>query len=135
MASLNGSSTASATFTYNPTTFVQNKTFSFTPTTDADNVTLAEFRFYGWNGGDPGGTMAFDNVATTLDVVSEIPVFWPVLFVIACMLIGKEKRRLQQLLRISFRTVRSRKKVSAQRATLMPCTLEFVRRDGPASFR
>ncbi len=93
---LNGSSTAYATFTYNPTSSTQNQTFSFTPTTDATNVTLAEFRFYGWNGGDPGGTMAFDNVATTLDIVPEIPVFWPVLFVIACILIGKEKRRFQR---------------------------------------
>jgi hypothetical protein len=91
---LNGSSTAYATSTYNPTPSTQNQTFSFTPTTDATNVTLAEFRFYGWNGGDPGGTMAFDNVATTLDIVPEIPVFWPVLFFIACILIGKEKRRL-----------------------------------------
>jgi hypothetical protein len=46
--------------------------------------------------------MAFDNVATTLDIVPEIPAFWPVLFVIACILIGKEKRRLQQSLRIRF---------------------------------
>jgi hypothetical protein len=68
---LNGSATAADTFDYNPTPSVQNKTFNFTPTTDADNVTLAEFRFYGWNGGDPTGSLAFDNVATTVDIVPE----------------------------------------------------------------
>jgi hypothetical protein len=68
---LNGSATAYDSFDYNPTPSTQNKTFNFTPTTDADNVTLAEFRFYGWNGGDPGGTLAFDNVATTVGIVPE----------------------------------------------------------------
>ena len=48
-----------------------NKTFNFTPTTDADNVTSVEVRFYGWNGGDPFGTMLFDNVSTGIAVVPE----------------------------------------------------------------
>jgi hypothetical protein len=68
---LNGSSTVYDSFDYNPSASVQNKTFNFTPTTDADNVTLAEFRFYGWNGGDPSGAMSFDNVATTVAIVPE----------------------------------------------------------------
>jgi hypothetical protein len=72
---LNGSATAYDVFNYNPTPSTQNQSFNFTPTTDANNVTTAEFRFYGWNGGDPAGTMLFDNVAVTVDVVPE-PSTW-----------------------------------------------------------
>jgi hypothetical protein len=68
---LNGSTTAYDVFNFNPTPSTQNQTDNFTPTTDANNVTVAEFRFYGWNGGDPGGTMFLDNVAVTIDVVPE----------------------------------------------------------------
>ena len=92
---LNGSSTAYATFTYNPTPSTQNQTFSFTPTTDANNVTLAEFRFYGWNGGDPGGTMAFDNVAVTVAIVPESANFGTVALVLGCAILmqGVYRRR------------------------------------------
>jgi hypothetical protein len=79
---LNGSTTAYATFDYNPTASLQNKTFDFTDTTDADNVTLVEFRFYGWNGGTPSAGLLFDNVGVTLTIVPEpnqwLLVVWPV---------------------------------------------------------
>jgi hypothetical protein len=81
---LNGSTTAYATFNYNPTPSTQNQSFNFTPTIDSDNVTVAEFRFYGWNGGDPGGTMLFDNVGVTVNVVPEVASFWPAVLVLIC---------------------------------------------------
>jgi hypothetical protein len=64
---LNGSTTAYATFNYNPTASLKNQTFNFS---DVSNVTTAEFRFYGWNGGTPDAGLFFDNVATTFDLVA-----------------------------------------------------------------
>jgi len=89
---LNGSSTAYDTFDYNPTPSVQNKTFNFAPTTDADNVTSAEFRFYGWNGGDPLGAMSFDNVATTVDIVPEANMLVPILLLLGCVMVEARRR-------------------------------------------
>jgi len=68
---LNGSTTPYATKDWNPGPSLQNISFNFTPTTDADNVTSVEVRFYGWNGGDPLGTMLLDNVTTTMAIIPE----------------------------------------------------------------
>jgi hypothetical protein len=66
---LNGSSTAYATLDLTPTTTVTTYTFNFTPLTDADNVTLAEFRFFGWNAAAAGGGIILDNVTTNGAIV------------------------------------------------------------------
>ncbi len=73
---LNGSATAYATFNWNPTPSLQGQSFNFTPTTDVDNVTSVEVRFYGWNGGDPLGSMLFDNVAVGITAIVPEPATW-----------------------------------------------------------
>jgi len=89
---LNGSATPYDTFNYNPSATVQNKTFNFTPTTDADNVTLVEFRFYGWNGGTDTASLIFDNVTVTVSTVPEVSVFWPVILLLACVFLARNFR-------------------------------------------
>ena len=66
---LNGSSTAYATLDLSPTATETTYTFNFTPLTDANNVTLAEFRFFGWNAAASGGGIILDNVTTNGAVV------------------------------------------------------------------
>jgi hypothetical protein len=66
---LNGSSTAYATLDLTPTASVTTYTFNFTPLTDANNVTLAEFRFFGWNAAASGGGIILDNVITNGAIV------------------------------------------------------------------
>jgi len=68
---LNGSVVAYDTFDYNPTASWQNKTDAFVPTVDADNVTLVEFQFYGWNGGTADASLLIDNVTITVAIVPE----------------------------------------------------------------
>ena len=85
---INGSTTAYATFNYNPSASVQNKSFDFTDTVDADNVTTVEFRFYGWNGGTAAAGLTFDNVAITLDVVPEVDCCGIIAGLFAAMVIG-----------------------------------------------
>ena len=89
---LNGSATAYATFDYNPSSSGQNKTFNFTPTTDVDNVTLVEFRFYGWNGGTPEASLIFDNVTVTVSTVPEVSAFWPVILLLASIFLARNVR-------------------------------------------
>jgi hypothetical protein len=69
---LNGSATASATFNFSPTSTLTSYVFNFTALTDADNVTLATFKFYGWNATGPAGELDLDNVATYGDI-SNLP--------------------------------------------------------------
>ncbi|HLW36142.1 MAG TPA: hypothetical protein VKS98_10825, partial [Chthoniobacterales bacterium] len=66
---LNGSSTAYATLDLTPTTSVTTYTFNFAPLTDANNATLAEFRFFGWNAAASGGGIVLDNVTTNGAIV------------------------------------------------------------------
>ena len=68
---LNGSAVPYSGLDYNPDPSVTNRTFGFTPTVDADNVTTAEFRFYGWNGGTPNASLILDNVTLTVAIVPE----------------------------------------------------------------
>jgi hypothetical protein len=89
---LNGSVTAYATFNYNPSATIQNKSFNFTPTTDADNVTLVEFRFYGWNGGTDTASLIFDNVTITVGTVPEVSAFWPVILLLASVFLSRNVR-------------------------------------------
>ena len=58
---LNGSTTAYASYNYNPASQVNHEVFNFF---SISNITSAEFRFYGWNGGTPAAGLLFDNVAT-----------------------------------------------------------------------
>ena len=84
---LNGSSTAYATLDLTPTASVTTYNFNFTPLTDADNVTLAEFRFFGWNAAASGGGIVLDNVATSGSIgfpVPEAGTFGPVLVLVSC---------------------------------------------------
>jgi hypothetical protein len=68
---LNGSSTAYATLDLTPTTTLTTYTFDFTDLVDADNVTSAEFRFFGWNASASGGGIILDNVITNGAIVPE----------------------------------------------------------------
>lgn len=74
---LNGSSTAYATFDLSPTATLTTYSFNFTALTDSNNVTSAEFRFYGWNAVATGGGIVLDNVATngTISTVPESSTF------------------------------------------------------------
>jgi hypothetical protein len=69
---LNGSSTAYATLDISPTSTTTTYTFDFTDLTDTDNVTLASFRFFGWNASASGGGIILDNVATN-GAISNVP--------------------------------------------------------------
>ena len=89
---LNGSSAPWAVFNYNPSSNWNSHTFDFTDTTDSDNVTLVEFRFYGWNGGTPDAGLLFDNVAVTLSAVPEVPNLGAVILVIGCAVLGRRFR-------------------------------------------
>lgn len=91
---LNGSTTPYATLDYRGTAGV---TFSFFPLTDADNVTQAEFRFYGWNAGDPvNGSNGMANVALygSISTVPETATLVPILIVIACAIATSKLRKL-----------------------------------------
>jgi len=90
---LNGSSTAYATLDLTPTTTVTTYTFNFTPLTDANNVTLAEFRFFGWNAAAAGGGIILDNV-TTNGAISNLPetsTFVPILALTGFVLITRRR--------------------------------------------
>jgi len=82
---LNGSSTAYATMDITPTATMTTYTFNFTPLTDADNVTSAEFRFFGWNAAASGGGIVLDNVATFGAIVPEPSVLGPISLLIGCV--------------------------------------------------
>ena len=92
---LNGSSTAYATFDFSPTATLTTYTFNFTALTDSDNVTSAEFRFFGWNASANGGGIVLDNVATFggISSVPEVAPLLPVTSIIACSLIQSYRRR------------------------------------------
>ena len=62
--------------------------------TDADNVTLAEFRLYGWNSTRSGGGLGFDNVATNGGVaaVPEIPALAPTVLLLVCAVLEVRKK-------------------------------------------
>jgi hypothetical protein len=92
---LNGSATAYAAFGFSPSTSLSPVTFDFTDLTDADNVTLAEFRLYGWNATGSGGGLGFDNVATNGGVaaVPEIPVLAPTVLLLVCAVSEARKKR------------------------------------------
>jgi len=95
---LNGSATVYDSFSYNPTASIQNKTFSFIPTTDADNVTLIEFRWYGWNGGTPESSLIFDNVAISgIGVVPETGTIVPVALLLGCVVAESVRQRRRQV--------------------------------------
>ena len=59
---LNGSTTAYATVDFHWDVNGQ-VAFNFTPLTDANNVTLAEFRVYGWTAGSPNGSSGISQFA------------------------------------------------------------------------
>ena len=91
---LNGSATAYATLDLTPTSSVTTYTFSFTPLTDADNVTSAEFRFFGWNAAAAGGGIVLDNV-TTNGAISNLPessTFVPISLLLGCVLAARKWR-------------------------------------------
>jgi hypothetical protein len=83
---INGSATVWDSFNYNPSASFLNKSFSFTPTTDADNATLIEFRFYGWNGGTFPSSLILDNVVISgIGVVPETGTIVPVIILSLCV--------------------------------------------------
>jgi hypothetical protein len=73
---VNGSSTPYDTMLFTPPATLPNTpttfTFNLTPLTAADNATLVEFRFYGWNSTASGERLGFDNVATN-GTISNLP--------------------------------------------------------------
>jgi hypothetical protein len=69
---LNGSAAAYATFDFSPTSTLTSYAFNFGPLTDGDNVTVATFKFYGWNAAGPAGELDLDNVAT-FGGISNVP--------------------------------------------------------------
>ena len=83
---VNGSATVWDSFNWNPTASVQNKTFDFIDTVDADNVTVVEFRLFGWNGGDPNANMLVDNMAVTVAIVPEQNAAWLIVLPLALAL-------------------------------------------------
>lgn len=89
---LNGSATAYASMNWTPQNApMTNYTFNFTPLTQANNVTTATFKFFAWNATDATNEVQFANVATfgTIDVaVSEAPTFWPIIFLVSCVLVS-----------------------------------------------
>ena len=97
---LNGSSTPYATYGFTTSTAMTAYAFNFTALTDADNVTFATIKFFGWNAGGVGGQLYLDNVATYGDVVPapEIPALWPVLLLVICILMTRERGRFVKLL-------------------------------------
>jgi hypothetical protein len=63
-------------------------TFNFTPLTITDNVTVAEFRFYGWTAGSPNGGDGLSAVAVFGDVVvPEVSSLGPIVLLLAGMLL------------------------------------------------
>jgi hypothetical protein len=95
---LNGSTTAYATFTYSPTTSFATYTFDFTDLTVADVVTLATFRFYGWNA-PSSGQLGFDNVATSglITAVPELAPVWGIFAFGLCVTVENAARCRQKL--------------------------------------
>ena len=104
---LNGSSTAYATLDLTPTTTVTTYTFNFTPLTDANNVTLAEFRFFGWNAAAAGGGIILDNVTTNGAIVPEPGTIIPILVLLSFVFAARTPRgcwfRLTSTMRLLFR--------------------------------
>ena len=98
---LNGSTTAYATLNYQWAN--SPVTFNFTPLTNANNVTVAEFRFYGWMAGALVGSDGLANVATngTIALVPEIPTFWPLLFFLGFVTIIETTRGMRRRRRFS----------------------------------
>lgn len=94
---LNGSSTAYATFDFAPTASLTTYTFNFTPLTDSDNVTSAEFRFFGWNAVASGGGIVLDNVATfgAIPSVPEVAPLCPLSLIVVCSLLENHRRRIR----------------------------------------
>jgi hypothetical protein len=91
---VNGSAIVWDSFSYNPSASVQNKSFSFIPTTDPDNVTLMEFRFYGWNGGTLAASLILDNVTISgIGVVPETSTIVPIILLFACVALERSKAR------------------------------------------
>ena len=98
---LNGSTTPFDLANWNPTPSIQGQSLNFTPTTDADNVTSVEVRFYGWNGGDPGGTMFLDNVTVGITAIVPEPSTWlsaliPLALIVASSLKWRRSRQAAQ---------------------------------------
>jgi hypothetical protein len=92
---INGSTTAYATFNFNPTAQIQNQVFNFADITDANNATTVEFRFYGWNGGTTDAGLLFDNVAVPIDVVPEFDAaFVSALLLVVVVAHARLKRRI-----------------------------------------
>ncbi len=73
--------------------------FNFTPLTNVDNVTSAEFRFYGWNAGQPAGSNGFSNVAVNgaigTAIVPEVSALPCVILLVFCLLLHKNRRRFK----------------------------------------
>ena len=105
---LNGSPTPYGTpLDLTPTVTDTTYTFNFTPLTDANNVTTAEFRFFGWNASAAGGGIILDNVITNGTVVIA-PEANPAYFAILPVLLA-----LGSLGRHIFRARKPRAKSSA----------------------
>jgi hypothetical protein len=84
---LNGSAVAYATQGFHWDVNGQ-VTFDFIDLTDGDNITSAEFRFYGWTAGSINGADGLDNVAingTIGTAVPEASAFWPIMLLMACV--------------------------------------------------
>ena len=97
---LNGSATSYATFDFSPNTTSGPFTFDFTDLTDSDNVTLAEFRIYGWNASGAGGQLELGNIASngSIGAAPETVTVWPVVFIMGCSVLEARKRRRQRFL-------------------------------------
>ncbi len=98
---LNGSSTAYAFMTLSPTTSSTPTNFDFIDLVTANNVTSAEFRFYGWNSGGSGGQLYLDNVGTNgaLAAVPEANTLLPAISLIVCALVCDYRGRRRNALR------------------------------------
>jgi hypothetical protein len=90
---LNGSSTAYATLDLTPTATLTTYTFDFTDLTDADNVTSAEFRFFGWNAVATGGGIVVDNVITNGVILPEANPTYFVALPVLLALVNMFRRR------------------------------------------
>ena len=97
---LNGSSTAYATLDLTPTSTLTTYNFDFTDLTDADNVTLAEFKFFGWNAAATGGGIVLDNVITNGAIVPEASSGWSALLPISLSAYSLGQAVLRQRRRI-----------------------------------
>ncbi len=93
---LNGSTTPYSGLDYNPDPSFTSRTFGFTPTVDADNVTVAEFRFYGWNGGTANASLILSNVAVTFTVVPEATTLGPIILLLGTVCLADQRLRKRE---------------------------------------